>query len=80
FKDKALYTREQANEDYEWIKQVSKKDIQDKGLKQANSSAYLNAVKGQCDLNDLWPTKDKSDSNSTENEIAKVLKEALGDI
>ncbi|MGL5569620.1 MAG: terminase small subunit [Cetobacterium sp.] len=57
FKDKALYTREEADEDYEWIKQLSKKDILENGLRQANSSAYLNAIKGRCDLNDLWPAK-----------------------
>ena len=57
FKEKALYTREQADKDFEWIKQISKMDIEENGLRQANSTAYINAIKGRCDLNDLWPTK-----------------------
>lgn len=69
FKEKALYTREQADEDFEWIKQISKIDIEENGLRQANSTAYLNAIKGRCDLNDLWPAKKQDVSVNGNMEI-----------
>ena len=60
-KEKAFYTVEKANDDLNWIKLKAKEDIEYKGLKQANSSAYLNAVKQQIDLNGITIKEAKED-------------------
>jgi phage terminase small subunit len=49
-KKKALWTREKAVEELLWIKDKSKSDIEEVGLRQANSNAFLNAIK---ELNEL---------------------------
>jgi phage terminase small subunit len=49
-KKKALWTREKAVEELLWIKDKSKGDIEEVGLRQANSNAFLNAIK---ELNEL---------------------------
>lgn len=79
FKDKALYTREEAVNDLLWIKEQAKEDIinPDKGLKQANGTIYLNSIKELCLINDLYPDKKDKEDNTQEKDIAKVLKEAL---
>ena len=60
-KEKAFYTVEKANDDLNWIKLKAKEDIEYKGLKQANSNAYLNAVKQQIDLNGITIKEAKED-------------------
>ena len=52
-KQKMFYTVEKANDDLEWIKLKAKEDIEYRGIKQANSNAYLGAVKQQIDLNGI---------------------------
>ena len=60
-KQKMFYTVEKANDDLNWIKLKAKEDIEYKGLKQANSNAYLNAVKQQIDLNGITIKEAKED-------------------
>ena len=60
-KEKMFYTVEKANDDLNWIKNKAKEDIEYKGLKQANSNAYLNAVKQQIDLNGITIKEAKED-------------------
>ncbi len=60
-KEKAFYTVEKANDDLNWIKNKAKEDIEYRGLKQANSNAYLNAVKQQIDLNGITIKEAKED-------------------
>lgn len=60
-KEKSFYTVENANNDLEWIKLKAKEDIEYKGLKQANSNAYLNAVKQQIELNGIAIKEAKKD-------------------
>ena len=60
-KEKSFYTVENANNDLEWIKLKAKEDIEYKGLKQANSNAYLNAVKQQIELNGITIKEAKKD-------------------
>ena len=60
-KEKSFYTVEKANDDLNWIKLKAKEDIEYKGLKQANSNAYLNAVKQQIDLNGITIKEAKKD-------------------
>ena len=58
-KNKALYTREEAVNDLIWIKEKAKEDIKNpkKGLKQANGTIFINAIKELGELNELYPSK-----------------------
>ena len=60
-KQKMFYTVEKANDDLEWIKLKAKEDIEYRGIKQANSNAYLGAVKQQIDLNGITIKEAKED-------------------
>ena len=75
-KQKALYTREEAVNDLIWIKEKAREDIEHRGLKQANGGHYLKSVNELCQLEGLYPTKEEN-KKDTEEDIAKVLKEAL---
>ena len=63
-KKKALYTREEMVNDLIWIKEKAKEDIKDtkKGLRQANGTIFINAIKELGELNELYPSK-KQDIN-----------------
>ena len=63
-KEKSFYTVEKANDDLNWIKSKAKEDIEYKGLKQANSSAFLNAVKQQIELNGITIKEAKEDMDN----------------
>lgn len=73
-KKKALYTREEAVNDLLWIKEEAKKDIQNpkKGLRQANGTIYLNAVKELSTLNALYP--DKKEEKLDDDMVIKIVK------
>ena len=75
-KQKALYTREEAVNDLIWIKEKAREDIEYRGLKQANGGHFLKSINELCQLEGLYPTKEE-DKKDTEEDIAKVLKEAL---
>ena len=75
-KQKALYTREEAINDLIWLKEKAREDIEYRGLKQANGGHFLKSVNELCVLEGLYPTKEE-DKKDTEEDIAKVLKEAL---
>ena len=79
-KKKALYTREEAVNDLIWIKEKSKEDILKNGIRQANSTTYINSIKELSTLNDLYPDKKNKADDAKEKDIAKVLKEAFEDI
>ena len=79
-KNKALYTREEAVNDLIWIKEESKEDILKNGIRQANSTTYINSIKELSTLNDLYPDKKNKADDTKEKDIAKVLKEAFEDI
>ena len=79
-KKKALYTREEAVNDLIWIKEESKEDILKNGIRQANSTTYINSIKELSTLNDLYPDKKNKADDTKEKDIAKVLKEAFEDI
>ena len=63
-KNKALYTREEMVNDLIWIKEKAKEDINNakKGLRQANGTIFINAIKELGELNELYPSK-KQDIN-----------------
>ena len=48
-KQKMFYTVEKANDDLEWSKLKAKEDIEYRGIKQANATTNLGAVKQQID-------------------------------
>ena len=79
-KNKALYTRENAVNDLIWIKEEAKEDILKNGIRQANSTTYVNSIKELSTLNDLYPDKKNKADDTKEKDIAKVLKEAFEDI
>ena len=79
-KNKALYTREEAVNDLIWIKEEAKEDIFKNGIRQANSTTYINSIKELSTLNDLYPDKKNKADDTKEKDIAKVLKEAFEDI
>ena len=58
-KNKALYTREEMVNDLIWIKERAKEDIKNpkKGLRQANGTIFINAIKELGELNELYPSK-----------------------
>ena len=60
-KQKMFYTVEKANEDLEWIKLKAKEDIEYRGIKQANATTYLGAIKQQIDLNGITIKEAKED-------------------
>ena len=78
-KNKALYTREEAVNDLIWIKEKAREDIECRGLKQANGGHFLKSVNELCLLEDLYPGKEDNKKDN-EEDIAKVLKEALDGI
>ena len=75
-KQKMFYTVEKANEDLEWIKLKAKEDIEYRGIKQANATTYLGAVKQQIDLNGITIKEAKEDiDNVIKFEIVGALDE-----
>ncbi|MBR7928462.1 terminase [Aerococcaceae bacterium zg-ZUI334] len=42
----AIWSREQAFSEYEWLKNQAKSDIEEQGVRQANSNAFLGAIEG----------------------------------
>ncbi|MEX2784459.1 terminase small subunit [Streptococcus sp. H49] len=46
----SLWSREQSFNEYEWLKNRAKQDIENKGVRQANSNAFLSALSGMNDM------------------------------
>lgn len=42
----AIWTREQAFKDYEWLKDKAKENIEEEGVRKANSDAFLSSIDG----------------------------------
>ena len=80
YSKEAIYKRLNAEEDLIWIKEEARNSIIKKGLNQGNGTIYINSVKELCALNNLYPDKKVKDDDKQEKDIAKVLKEALGDL
>lgn len=67
------YEKNNAIEDLIYLKEKARDSIDLDGLKQANSQAFLNAVKELCTLQDLYPKKNSDDVGITENQVAEDL-------
>lgn len=70
---KALWTRESAVSDLIWLKEQSRDSILEMGLRQANSNAFLSAIKELNELEDLYP-KNKKIENQQEKDVAAALR------
>lgn len=70
FKERALYTREQAVEDLRWMQGNARDDVELNGLNKANASAFLNATKQLTDLCGL--NIQKLEINGVDKEISKL--------
>lgn len=77
-KNKALWTREEAVHDLIWLKDQAKDNIERFGVRQANSNAFLGAIKELNVLEDLYP-KGKEETNTQENEIADMLRKMVNE-
>lgn len=80
-KEKALYTREEMVNDLIWVKEKAKEDINNpkKGLRQANGTIFINAIKELGELNELYPVKkqDVSLNGEISNPYANFTYEEL---
>lgn len=77
YKEKAKWNRSKAEEKLMWLLDKSQEDIEYKGLKQANSSSMLNAIKELNTLTDLYPKKNKEDNNLEDREAEKIANAIL---
>ena len=75
-KEKALWTREQAVHDLIWMKEQARNDVQINGVRQANSSAFISAIKELNQLEDLYP-KDKPIETNSEKTIIITNEEEM---
>ena len=77
YKEKAKWNRSKAEERLMWLLDKSQEDIEYRGLKQANSSSMLNAIKELNTLTDLYPKKNKEDNNLEDREAGKIANAIL---
>lgn len=61
FSNMSLWSREQAFNEYEWLKNKARASIENEGIRQANSNAFLSALDGMNNMawKDLELTDDK---------------------
>lgn len=71
-KEASKWTVERAVDDLIWLKDEAQRSIKNTGLKQANSNAFLSAVKELNTLLDLYPKK-VVEEDSKEDKIADNL-------
>nr|DAX67777.1 MAG TPA: Terminase small subunit [Caudoviricetes sp.] len=50
FSNMSLWSREQAFNEYEWLKNKARASIENEGIRQANSNAFLSALDGMNDM------------------------------
>ena len=77
YKEKAKWNRSKAEERLMWLLDKSQEDIEYRGLKQANSSSMLNAIKELNTLTDLYPKKNKEDNNLEDRKKKKIANAIL---
>lgn len=70
FSNMALWSREQAFNEYEWLKNQAKDDIKMQGVRQANSKAFVDALEG---MNKMAVVGDELVNEKLQQEI-EVLK------
>ena len=70
--EQSIWTIERAVNDLIWLKDEAQKNIENEGLRQANSNAFLSAVKELNTLLDLYPKKNKEE-DTKEDKVADDL-------
>lgn len=71
-KNKALWTKEQSITDLIWLKEQAKADIQEIGVKQANSNAMLNAIKELNSLESLYVKTEEKEEYEDDGFLAAL--------
>lgn len=57
YKEEAVYSRLEMEADLIWIKEEARVDINKKGIRQANGTIFINAIKELAEINELYPAK-----------------------
>ena len=70
--EQSIWTIERAVNDLIWLKEEAQKNIENEGLRQANSNAFLSAVKELNTLLDLYPKKVVEEDNK-EDKLDKIF-------
>lgn len=71
FSNMALWSREQAFNEYEWLKNKARSSIENDGIRQANSSAFLSALDGMNNM--AWKDFELTDEKiKQEIELLKI--------
>lgn len=74
-KANTLWTREKSVEKLMWLVEKSEKDIDEDGFRQANSTAFLNAIKELNEISVVYPMRErqiaKLDSEINKDETAE---------
>lgn len=71
-KETSKWTIERAVEDLIWLKKEAQHSIEDIGLKQSNSNAFISAIKELNTLLDLYPKKNVEE-DSKEDKLDKIF-------
>ena len=71
FSNMSLWSREQAFNEYEWLKNKARASIEQDGIRQANSNAFLSALDGMNNM--AWKDYDLTDEKiRQEIELLKI--------
>ena len=71
FSNRALWSREQAFNEYEWLKNKARASIEQDGIRQANSNAFLSALDGMNNM--AWKDFELTDEKiRQEIELLKI--------
>lgn len=71
FSNMALWSREQAFNEYEWLKNKARASIENEGIRQANSNAFLSALDGMNNM--AWKDFELTDEKiRQEIELLKI--------
>ena len=71
FSNMSLWSRERAFNEYEWLKNKARASIENEGIRQANSSAYLSALDGMNNM--AWKDFELTDEKiRQEIELLKI--------
>nr|DAY41192.1 MAG TPA: Terminase small subunit [Caudoviricetes sp.] len=78
FSNMSLWSREQAFNEYEWLKNKAKASIENDGIRQANSNAFLSALDGMNNM--AWKDFELTDEKiRQEIELLKIKIESNQD-
>ncbi|HGQ4011411.1 TPA: terminase small subunit [Streptococcus pneumoniae] len=75
FSNMSLWSREQAFNEYEWLKNKARASIENEGIRQANSNAFLSALDGMNNM--AWKDFELTDEKiRQEIELLKIKNES----